>query len=62
MTDLEISDVLAVVENSLDMRLERTKKIAAKPTTKPSLQITYLVAGVFPIYFFRVGDPSIPFH
>ena len=57
-----MSDVLAVVENWLDMRLERTKNIAAKPTTEPRLQITYLVAGVFLIYFFRVGDPSIPFH
>lgn len=44
----------------MDMRLGRTKNTAAKPTTNPSLQITYLVAGALPsIYFFRVGDPSI---
>lgn len=47
---------------ALETRLERTTNMPAKPTTKPRLQVTYLVAGVRPIYVFRGRDPSIPFH
>lgn len=47
---------------ALETRLERTTNMPAKPTTKPRLHVTYLVAGVRPIYVFRGHDPSIPFH
>lgn len=47
---------------ALATKLERSENMQAKPTTEQSWRVTYLIAGVFPIYFFWVGDPSIPFH
>lgn len=50
--NLETLNELAWLMIALEMRLERTENMTAKPTTEPHSPITYLVAGVFPIYFF----------